>query len=825
MTAYPLYASFSRGELAPRLHGRADIDHYQMSLAEARNYTVMRQGGLYRRAGFQYIAATKYADKLSRLIEFEFNIEQAYALEFGDQYIRFHTLGAQVRLSGSPYEVATPYLEADLFALQVAQVADTVYIVHPNYAPRKLVRKAETNWALSVAIFKDGPYLEEDTQGVTLAPSGRASITPEMTSNTAPSGVAAVSGTGASEAWRAFDLAISGRVETGVTGLLSYTFPGGTTKVADAYWIVAPSTFPDDVPVEWKFQGYDGTNWFTLDARSGESSWGANERRFYTFVNKTAYQAYRLVYSGGGGADFSGGGIAELGIHESGETQVGFFLTASATTGINGGAGFVATDIDRPIRGMGSDGRWRWARIVSVSSPTVVVVRLYGHALPDYAPFSRWQMGAFSATSGFPRAVGFFKERLAFGGTPKQPLGVWLSRSADYENFGTSEPVQANDAVSLQMTGGRFNQISFLEEMQDLAVGTGGSLRVVGKSDPSEPFGPDNARQEQQSTIGAYASQPVVVGGTAIFSDRYGKRLYEYAFSFESNAYVAEELSILSDHLTRKGVVEMAFQQNPDNLVMCPVTDGSMTVVTYEKKQQIAGFTPWVAGGANAKMESVAVIPSAGGDTAYAIVSRTINGAPKRYVEYQAKSHVEGEAIADGIYFDSALTYVGAATGTVSGLLHLRGETVGILADGVDIGDAVVGAGGAVSLPDGITAAKITVGLRYKSRGVTLRMPQAGNRDGSALGRKKAVTNLALDVLDTAGLMAGTKHMDETGKLQELVKRSTSTAPGSAMNLGTGFFNIPTTGRQRDEGVVVFETDRGYPAMIRALVPAVDGEP
>jgi hypothetical protein len=823
MTVYPLYASFARGELAPRLHGRADIDHYQMSLAEARNYTVMRQGGLYRRGGFQYIAATKFADKISRLIEFEFNIEQAYALEFGDQYIRFHTLGAQVQLSGSPYEVVTPYLEADLFAMQVAQVADTVYIVHPKYAPRKLVRKAETNWTLDTVVFENGPYLEEETQGTYLKPAATGAIHPLMTSNTAPSGVADASGS-STDAYRVFDQSPQTIINIGSdAGWISFT--PTAPKVADAYWVQADAKGDVEAPTQWEFQGYDGTSWVTLDTRNNEDGWGGGERRYFEFINERAYSSYRLSWSASMNHGLTTTEIATFFIHEHGDYQTPFSLTASATAAINGGAGFKTTDVGRPIHLMGSDGRWRWGRIAARTSATVVTIRLFGHALPNLSIISRWQLGAWSADSGFPKAVGFFKERLAFGGTPKQPLGVWLSRSADYENFGTSEPVQANDAVSLQMTGGRFNQISFLEEMQDLAVGTGGSLRVVGKSDPSEPFGPDNARQEQQSTIGAYASQPVVVGGTAIFADRYGKRLYEYAFSFEANSYVAEELSILSDHLTRIGVVEMAFQQNPDNLVMCPVRDGSMTIVTYEKKQQIAGFTPWVLGGVDAKVESVAVVPSAGGDTAYAIVSRTVDGSTRRYVEYQAKPHIEGEAIADGVYFDSALTYSGAATGSVSGLLHLRGETVGVLADGVDIGDAVVSVGGAITLPDGITAQKITVGLRYKSRGVTLRLPQAGNRDGSALGRKKAVTSLALDVLDTAGLMAGTKHMDAMGQLQELVKRSTNTTPGSAMNLGTGFFPIPTTGRQRDEGVVVFETDRGYPAMIRALVPAVDGEP
>lgn len=827
MTVYPLFASFARGELAPRLHGRADIDHYQMALAEARNFTVMRQGGIYRRAGFQFIAETKDSSKRCRLFEFEFNVEQAYALEFGHQYIRFYTLGAQVQLSGAPYEVTTPYLETELFELQVSQVADTVYIVHPSHAPRKLVRKGETDWTLSTIIFDDGPYLEEETEGTFLKPAQTGAIHPIMTSNTTPGGTVS-SSTGGSSAWNAFDTSASTSFGPAVAvGWLSYT--PATPRIADAYWIRSDNSNYPYSPTDWEFQGFDGTDWVTLDTRAQETGWGLAERRFYTFVNKIAYQGYRLNWSAAQQRDDTSADkkteIASLFIHEDGDAQTPFNLTASSTAGINGGDGFLATDVGRSIRLMGSDGRWRWARIASRVSATVVTIRIYDQALPDLSQISRWQLGAWSVDTGFPRTIGFYKERLAFGGTEAEPLDVWLSRSADYENFGVSDPVQANDAVSMQMTGGRFNEISFLEELQDLAVGTGGSLRVVGKSDQSEPFGPDNARQDQQSTVGAQATQPIVVGGTAIFPDRYGRRLYEYAFSFEANSYVAEELSILSDHLTRDGVAEMAFQQDPDNLILCPLETGAMTVVTYEKKQQIAGFTPWVTGGVDAKVESVASIPSEGGDVVYAVISRTIGGTTKRYIEFQARAHVEGDSVANGVYYDSALTYSGPATGVVSGATHLVGQTVGILADGVDVGDAVVASGGSVTLPDGITASVITIGLRYKTRGKTLRLPQAGNRDGSAMGRKKAVTSIALDLLETAGLMVGSLEMDRTGKLRPIGERSTHTAPGSAINLITGFETVPLNGRQRDEGVVVFETDRGYPAMIRALVPAVDGEP
>lgn len=828
MTVYTIQATFARGELSPRLQSRSDIEYYAMALATARNWIVMRQGGLQRRGGFQFIAETKTSSKKSRLFEFEFNVSQAYALEFGDLYIRFFTLGAQVVSGGVPYEIVSPYGENDLAALQIAQSGDTVYIAHPNYAPRKLVRSGETSWAISTVVFADGPYLDEDfedKQGTTLTPASRGSVTPVMTSNTTPSGTA-YDVDGGSDAYKVFDLDNSTKVAMGsIAGQIGYTFPSGTTKVADAYWIVAPNSDPDDVPTEWRFQGYNGSSWITLDSRTGESGFGANERRYYEFDNETAYQAYRFDYSGAGGSDANSARIAELGIHERAENQTPFNLTASSIIGINGGSGFQATDVNRAIRLLGSDGHWRWARIKTVTSTTVVTIQLYGHALTDQAPFARWQLGAWSALTGYPAAVGFYRNRLGFASTPAQPLNLWMSKSADYEDFGVSDDALDTDGITVEMTGGRLNQVAWMEELGDLAIGTVGSIRVVSKDQPDNALSSTNIKQEQQSTVGAMVSQPVIVGSTAIFADRYGKRLYELAYDLQSNAMATQELSILSDHLAAVGIVEIVYAQDPENLILAPLQDGRGLSCTYDKSQKVAGFVPWPLGGTDAKLESAAVIPSSEGDVVYAITSRTINGATKRYVEYLAAALDDGDEVADGVYFDASLSYSGVAANVVTGFTHLVGETVGILADGVDIGDVVVASDGSITLPDSNTASKITAGLRYKSRGMTLRATSAGNRDGTALGRKKVVTNIALDLLASAGIKAGTKWMDDAGKLQPVPPRLATSAPDSAMPLTTGIYDIGTIGRANDDGQVVFETDRGYPAVIRSLIAAIDGEP
>lgn len=170
-----LSRSFARGEISPELFGRVDLPQYQTGLATCLNFITLPHGPAQNRPGLEFVRATKNSAKRSRLLGFSFNTEQTFALEVGDQYIRFHTQGATlVDGSGNPYEVATPYLEADLFDLHYVQSADVLTIVHPSYAPRELRRLGALNWTLGTISF--APSTSAPT-GVSAAPSGAATTT------------------------------------------------------------------------------------------------------------------------------------------------------------------------------------------------------------------------------------------------------------------------------------------------------------------------------------------------------------------------------------------------------------------------------------------------------------------------------------------------------------------------------------------------------------------------------------------------------------------------------------------------------------------------
>src|ERR1700741_4186989 len=80
--------SFAAGELAPALHARTDLAKYQVGLATCVNWMIMAQGGAQNRPGTLWVGPCVEHAVRSRLIPFQFNTEQAYALELGHLRMR-----------------------------------------------------------------------------------------------------------------------------------------------------------------------------------------------------------------------------------------------------------------------------------------------------------------------------------------------------------------------------------------------------------------------------------------------------------------------------------------------------------------------------------------------------------------------------------------------------------------------------------------------------------------------------------------------------------------------------------------------------------------
>ena len=214
-----------------------------------------------------------------------------------------------------------------------------------------------------------------------------------------------------------------------------------------------------------------------------------------------------------------------------------------------------------------------------------------------------------------------------------------------------------------------------------------------------------------------------------MFIQRQGRKVRELTFAFEKDGWVAPDLTILANHITGKGIVETAFQQQPDAVFWIVTSDGKFRGMTYERDQNVVGWHPHTTDG---EVESVATVYGGqGADEAWLAVKHTINGATARYIERVHPNHrdeFEDEDSANYWYLDCAIRRVTAdKQGVISGLSHLEGKTVSVYADGAVQPDRTV-SGGSITLE--YPARNVLAGLRYTStlKPMKIEIPHPGRQ-------------------------------------------------------------------------------------------------
>ena len=189
MKANQIQSSMNAGEISPKLYGRVDQQDYFNAVAGMENFYVKATGGAFSRPGLRFVHEVKTSSKYTRLYPFQFSVLQAYMIEVGDLYMRFYKDGGIIESSpGVPVEIVTPYLESELFELQAAQDADTLYIVHKSHPVYKLTRSSHTAWTLTQVVFSNGPYLDQNITNVVLTPSATTGTITLTASNPAWAG-------------------------------------------------------------------------------------------------------------------------------------------------------------------------------------------------------------------------------------------------------------------------------------------------------------------------------------------------------------------------------------------------------------------------------------------------------------------------------------------------------------------------------------------------------------------------------------------------------------------------------------------------------------
>ena len=444
-----------------------------------------------------------------------------------------------------------------------------------------------------------------------------------------------------------------------------------------------------------------------------------------------------------------------------------------------------------------------------------------GHTSWTLATVSFTQSGGASITisgaNNRPSCVSFFEQRLVFANTNNNPQTLWFSKAGDYENFTTGS--NADDAMIYTIASNQVNAIQYLKAVRTLVVGTSGGEFTVSADGTDASITPTNVTIKRQSSFGSAGVDAIPAGNAILFLQKAKRKIRELAYNFDSDGYVAPDLTILNDTVTKSGIVQMIFQQEPDSIIWCVRDDGELAGLTYQRSENVVSWHRHIFGGAfgsgKAVCESAASISGVlTEDELWVIVKRTINGATKRYVECFSDFDFDETNATDFKFLDSHLNYSGSATTTLSGLAHLEGQTVSILADGSVHANKVVSSG-AVSLDRSVT--KACVGLAYDSVLQTMRI-EGGAAEGTSQGKTKRISKVVLRLFETVGVKVG----PSLTTLETVPFRTTSSQLSSPVDtLLAGDKEIEFRDDYNSDGFIFVKQDQPLPCSVLAIYPTL----
>jgi hypothetical protein len=165
----PIIASLNGGELSPLLLGRVDVEKFGTGAQTLENLIPKLQGPIERRGGSLFVGEQKPGTfTRSWLPKFHFNEQQAYVLEMGPEYLRFFTQRGQLTLDDAAYEIAQDYAADDLgeaagtFRPSYVQSRDQVFFAAAAHPPKVLSRLGATSWTWGDLDLFGGPFKDQN---------------------------------------------------------------------------------------------------------------------------------------------------------------------------------------------------------------------------------------------------------------------------------------------------------------------------------------------------------------------------------------------------------------------------------------------------------------------------------------------------------------------------------------------------------------------------------------------------------------------------------------------------------------------------------------
>ena len=753
-----LWRSFAGGEITPELFGRFELTKFQTGLRQALNFITLPHGPAVRRPGTRHVLEAKDSTSNVRVIPFAFSADQTMVLEFGHNYIRFHTAGGTL-------------LETGLGITGITK-ANPGVLTYTGSDP------SNGDWMFLAGI---GGMTQLNGRWVKVAAVNAGANTFQLTDlaggniNTTSYGTYTAGGT----ASRAYTLT------TTYSG--AHLFDIHYAQNSDVLTLTHPS-----YPAK-QLARLGATNW-TLTDVSFAPTLAAPAGLTVTPTTATATNLSPQTYT----------------------------VTAVATDGVTESLAAGAVSTSNNLTLAGNYNTISWSAVAGASRYNVYkrrggsfgyIGQTTGLSIVDdnvtadttkVPPENIITLNG-SATN-YPSTVTYHEQRRWFAGTDAKPQSIFATRNGTESNLTSSVPSQADDGMEFRVAAQQQNRIRHLVPLSDLmALTAGGEFRLYADGEPA--ITPTSLTVKPMGYSGASNVQPVVTSGSILYVQAQGSRVRELAYGGESGqgSYRSIDMTIMAPHLFNGyTLVDMAYSRTPDQLCWAVRNDGALLGMTYVPEQQVYGWHQHTTSGS---FKSVCAVAEGNETASYFVVERTLGGRTAKYIERMASRLFTNQE--DAYFVDCGGTYDGTPTTTVTGLWHLEGQTVQILADGAVESTQSVTSGG-ITLAN--AASVVQVGLAYTSDLQTLPLAME-TMQAVGQGTMKNVRDVHLRVTQTSLFKAGPAFDD----LAPNRSRQVSDAYGSPPSLETGERRVAIKGSWNTDASVCVRQDQPLPLSILAM--------
>jgi len=757
-----LISSFNAGELSPFLDAQVAVEKYPAGCRVLENFIPLPYGGVMRRPGTQFIAYAKTGSTQIRLIPFVFSETTRYVLELGPTYARVYNADTRSQVGA---DMTTPYAAEDLREIQFVQFNDIMYFAHRGHPVQRLTRSSATSFTWAEVEWDFPPFGDINTTSATLTLSAAGVGSTTLTAS---------AGTFVPEHVGAYILIIHRRGEdAAVSRDFSTNGTSGFMRVFGTWSMSTGGIWGGNLEVQRTYNltstaGAAGP-WETI-----ASYQTASDRNVTTGGTEIRECQLRLKFT-----NRTAGSATSTGTIEASDTQQFGLVKVTAYTD----AQHVTVDVINPAY--------------------------------DISATSTWAIGAFNEANGYPRAIAAHDGRLMFGGTAAQPQSVWGSALDDFQNFRIG--ALDDNGIFFTIAAKSTNPIQWMASKDGiLFLGKLDGEGQLSAASASEILSPSSVRWQATTKIGSKAIAAVELNDSLLFLQRQGRKVREISFNNDRQSYTANDLTILSEHVTRGEIAEWAAQTSQESILWGVRGDGQLVGLTYEREQGVAAWHRHVTDGS---FESVCVIPGTYGDEVWLAVRRQIASGEKLQIErftVDYREALETEDKSEWRYLDAWREYEVEGGNSISSVPV--GPRIQVISkvDAAIFVDGEADEFGEMQFANSTTEERVIAGRPFVSTLRPMKLHFAAP-NGSSRNKKAQVTSIGIQVLKSLGCEFRT---GASSAWDRVIFRSVEDSMDLTPPTFTGTHMVACGGDYTDEGADVWiRQSDPYPLTIIALIP------